>query len=82
VHNLDVPSVPDFSVVSVPLDITPLCWAVAGSLCAFTLCILLLVPFALFGKGTVGENARLLLRDLLAVFHAALDLFKGRGEKR
>jgi hypothetical protein len=63
-----LPSLPDL------FDPTPLVWIVG----AFTVYVLLLLPFALL-KGEVGKNARAILKDLFALFHALLDIFKGRG---
>jgi hypothetical protein len=62
-------------------DPAPLCWALAGAIGAFTLYVFLLLPFALFSTGPVGDHARSLLRDLFRLFHALIDAFSRRDRK-
>ena len=47
---------------------------------AFTLFILLLLPFSI-AKGEVGRNARSVLRLLLGVFHAVISAFTRGGSQ-
>lgn len=59
------------------LDLTPLLWVGGCVLGAFTFYVLLLLPFCL-ARGEIGENARAVLRDLLGLFHALIEIFKIR----
>ncbi|SNY52495.1 hypothetical protein [Paractinoplanes atraurantiacus] len=76
--HLDSPS--DLLPALTPLlpDPTPLWWLGGGVAAAFTAYVLLLLPFALCG-GEVGRNARAILRQLFALFHALIDVFRTRS---
>jgi hypothetical protein len=62
------------------IDLSPLAGAGVVLIGPFVLAVLLLIPFAL-ARGEVGNNARLLLRQLFALLHALIDAFK-RGSRR
>lgn len=64
-----------------PADLGPLLWIAGGVAAAFTLYILLLLPFAL-APGKVGEKARAILKDLFELFHHALEAVADRRGRR
>lgn len=74
-QDLNLPSLIDLP----PVDLTPLVWTACIVLGLFALSVILVLPIAILGTGTIGDNARAAFDKLLKLFHALIDAFRRGG---